>query len=60
MFGTYMRLIKAIGCAYRGRSKGDWSVSEHIQQLELNSEMYANSVTSITKDSMLCLVYETD
>jgi hypothetical protein len=55
-----MRLIKAIGCAYRGRSKGDWSVSEHIQQLELNSEMYANSVTSITKDSMLCLVYETD
>ncbi len=55
-----MKLIKAIGCAFRGRSNGDWNTSEHKQQLELNSERYANSVTSVSKDSMLCLIYESD
>jgi len=55
-----MRLIKAIGCASRGRSEGEWHSSEHHQLLELNSYLYSNAISGVQKDYMVALVYEND
>lgn len=54
-----MRLISVVGCASCGRSKGDWHSSEHRQMLELNSDRFSNAISSVQKDFMLALVYET-
>lgn len=52
--------MKAISCAIRGRSDGDWHSNEHSQRLEIRSERYANSITSVQKDSLVLLIDETD
>lgn len=49
---------RAIGCAFRGRSKGEWHESEHRQMLELNSDLYSNAISSVQKDYMIALIYE--
>lgn len=54
----FMRLISAISCASRGRSKGEWYNSEHRQMLEMNSDRFGNAISSVQKDYMVCLVYE--
>ena len=51
-----MRLISAISCASRGRSKGEWHNSEHRQMLEMNSDKFSNAISSVQKDYMVCLV----
>ena len=56
----FMKLISAIGCASRGRSKGEWHNSEHRQMLEMNSDRYSNAISTIQKDFMVALLYETD
>ena len=56
----FMKLISAIGCASRGRSKGEWHHSEHRQMLEINSDKFSNAISSVQKDYMVCLVYEKD
>lgn len=55
-----MRLIRVIGCASRGRSVGGgtWHTSEHMQMLELNSDLFSNAISSVQKDCMVALVYE--
>lgn len=47
----------AISCAMRGRSGGDWYLSEHKQMLELGTNI-SNSITSVQKDSLVCEIYE--
>ena len=49
--------MKAISCAMRGRSGGDWYLSEHKQLLELGTDI-SNSITSVQKDSLVCEIYE--
>lgn len=44
-----MKLISAIGCASRGRSKGEWHHSEHRQMLEINSDKFSNAISSVQK-----------
>lgn len=46
--------MRVIGCASRGRGEGN------RQTLELNSPDYANSLTSVRKDCMIAIIYETD
>lgn len=55
-----MKLISVIGCASRGRSNGEWHSSEHRQMLEMNSDKFSNAISSVQKDYMVALVYETD
>ena len=52
--------VRAISCAARGRSKGDWHSSEHHQMLEMGSERFSNALSSVQKDYMVALVYEKD
>lgn len=54
-----MRLISAISCASRGRSKGEWHNSEHRQMLEMNSDRFSNAISTVQKDFMVALFYET-
>lgn len=54
-----MKSISVIGCASRGRSKGDWYGSEHRQMLEMNSDRFSNAISTVLKDFMVALVYET-
>lgn len=54
-----MKLINAIGCASRGRSNGSWYESEHKQMLEMNSDRFSNAVSTVQKDYMVALIYET-
>ena len=44
--------------AIRGRSDGDWFLSEHFQKTELRGNK-TSSVTSVTKDNMVIECYET-
>ena len=44
--------------AIRGRSAGDWFLSEHFQKIELRGNK-TSSVTSVTKDNMVIECYET-
>ena len=37
----------------RGRSIGNWYENDHSQRLELGNDI-ANSVTSVSKDSLVC------
>ena len=55
-----MKLISAISCASRGRSKGEWHNSEHRQMLEMNSGRFSNAISTVQKDFMVALFYETD
>ena len=48
--------MKALTCATRGRSDGDWHESEHRQRLEVGGQI-SNSITSVAKDSLV-LIYE--
>ena len=48
---------KIKSCAMRGRSKGNWSESEHQQMLEIGTEI-SNSITSVAKDSYVIEIYE--
>lgn len=50
--------MRAISCALRGRSKGEWHTSERRQMLEMGSENFSNALTSVQKDYMVTLVYE--
>lgn len=43
--------------AVRGRSIGDWHNSPHEQRIELIGKK-SSSITSVTKDNMLLIVYE--
>ena len=43
--------------AVRGRSIGDWHNSSHEQRIELRGKK-SSSITSVTKDNMLLIVYE--
>ena len=43
--------------AVRGRSIGDWYNSPHEQRIELIGKK-SSSITSVTKDNMLLIVYE--
>lgn len=53
--------MRVISAAMRGRSKGDWSTSEHVQRLEIQRVGgVSNSITSVQKDYLAVLVYETD
>jgi hypothetical protein len=54
-----MKLINSIGCASRGRSNGGWYESEHKQMLEMNSDRFSNAVSTVQKDYMVALIYET-
>lgn len=54
-----MNRIDAVTCAMRGRSKRGWHHSEHRQMLEIGGGI-SNSITSVQKDYMICLIYETD
>lgn len=49
-----------MGCASRGRSKGAWYETEHIQMLEFNGGGWSNAISSVQKDYMVALIYETD
>lgn len=49
--------MKILSCAMRGRSKGDWSISEHRQMLEIGTDI-SNSITSVAKDSLVIEIYE--
>lgn len=51
--------MRVISCALRGRSKGEWHFSEHRQMLEMGSDRFSNALSSVQKDYMVCLVYET-
>ena len=44
--------------AIRGRSDGDWFLSEHFQKIELRWNK-TSSVTSVPKDNMIIECYET-
>lgn len=44
-------------CAIRGRSDGEWHLSDHSQRLEVGGDI-ANSITSVSKDSLILIVYE--
>ncbi len=46
--------MRVISCASRGRGDGN------RQTLEMNSPDYANSLTSVRKDCMIAIVYESD
>ena len=50
--------MRAISCAARGRSKGEWYSSEHRQMLEIGSDRFSNALSSVQKDYMVALVYE--
>lgn len=50
-------ITKALACAMRGRSNGEWHVSSHFQKLELGNDI-ANSVTSFQKDCLIIEIYE--
>lgn len=52
--------MRVISCASRGRSRGDWDKGGHRQKLELNSDRYSNAVTSLQKDYMIAIVYESE
>lgn len=54
-----MKLVNAISCASRGRSKGEWHNSEHRQMLEINSDRFSNAISTVLKDFMVAFVYET-
>lgn len=41
----------------RGRSKGNWRASEHLQMLEIGTDI-SNSITSVAKDSYVIEIYE--
>lgn len=49
--------MRAISCAVRGRSRGEWHSSEHRQMLETGTEI-SNALSSVQKDYMVCMVYE--
>lgn len=51
-------MMRAISCAIRGRSKGEWHSSEHRQMLEVGSANYSNALSSVQKDYMVLLVEE--
>lgn len=51
-----IKIIKS--CAIRGRSDGNWFENEHKQKLEIGNEMTANSITSVTKDSLILQTIE--
>ena len=55
-----MKTIKAIGCAIRGRSKGEWHNSEHRQMLEMNSDRFSNAISTVQKDFMVALLYDNE
>lgn len=50
--------MRAISCALRGRSKGEWYSSEHRQMLELGSDAFSNALSSVQKDYLVCLISE--
>lgn len=49
-----------IGCASRGRSRGDWYSSEHRQMIEFNSRRWSNAISTVLKDFMVSVIDETD
>lgn len=51
--------MKIKSCAIRGRGDGDWYNSVHRQCLEIGDDI-ANSITSVSKDSLIIAIYETD
>ena len=52
--------MRAISCAARGRSKGEWYSSEHCQMLEMGTDKFSNAISSVQKDYMVAIVYEKD
>lgn len=50
--------MRCISCAVRGRSKGEWHSSEHMQMLEIGSDRFSNALSSVQKDYLVAIVYE--
>ena len=55
----YEPMEDVFSCAFRGRSDGDWFLSQHQQRLEIGTDI-SNSITRVLKDSLVLMVYETD
>lgn len=49
--------MKVISCAFRGRSNGEWYMSEHHQKLEIGTDV-SNSITGVSKDFYVIEIYE--
>lgn len=49
--------MDVLSCAMRGRSDGDWHESSHYQKLEIGGSI-SNSITSVSKDSLILIVYD--
>lgn len=49
-----------ISCASRGRSKGLWHLSAHRQMIEFGSRKCSNAISTVQKDFMIAILYETD
>lgn len=49
--------MKILSCAMRGRSEGDWHMSEHHQKLEIGTDV-SNSITGVSKDFYVIEIYE--
>lgn len=54
-----MKMFSVIGCALRGRSKGNWYLTEHRQMIEFNSRRYSNAISTVQKDYLVAIIYET-
>ena len=51
--------MRAVSCAVRGRSKGEWYSSEHRQMLEIGTYI-SNAISSVQKDYLVAIYDETD
>lgn len=51
--------MRAISCAIRGRSSGEWHSSEYRQMLEMGTEI-SNALTSVQKDYLVAIIDEAD
>lgn len=49
--------MKILSCAMRGRSEGEWHMSQHRQHLEIGTTI-SNSITSVMKDCLVIFIYE--
>lgn len=54
---TVYCLFMKIMIAIRGRSKGEWHMASHFQNLEVRGKM-SSSLTSVAKDNLILEGYE--
>ena len=51
------KVINAQIMAMRGRCKGNWQLSKHLQKFELGEDI-TNAITSVAKDNYVVEYYE--